>query len=89
MAISGRELLQKEHASMPDSIQYIADTTTYTGRWSAILIPSSSPAVFTTLTMQDGTDLVTASTHIPRDMYFQGYFSEIKLSSGAVFAVKS
>lgn len=85
-----REMVQKQHGSMPNNNDIISDTNSHTEKWSAILIPSTNPAVFEVLKQQDGTDYVTAGAaeHIPTDMYFMAQFTEIKLTSGMVFAAK-
>ena len=84
-----RNLMQKEHGSMPDSWEFINDTATYVGRWNGIMLSSDSPAVFTTLTLADGTNFATASAYLPRDMMIPMFITEIKLSSGVLFLAKS
>jgi hypothetical protein len=84
-----RDLLQKEHGSMPDSWEFINDTATHLGRWNGIMLSSDSPAVFTTLTLADGTDFTTASAYLPRDMMIPAFIKEVQLSSGVLFLAKS
>ena len=86
------DLLQKQHGSMPDAWDYIADTSTHTGRWNGLMSSSDSPAVFTTLKIMKGeteVDFTAAGNNIPRDMMFPCFVTEVKLSSGVLFLAKS
>ena len=89
--IQERDMIKKEHGSMPDAWDFINDTATHTYRWNGIMLSSDSPATFTTFTIVDNgeeVDFSTAAAYLPRDVPIPMFIVEIKLASGVAFLAK-